>query len=230
MDEQLDTMTQVNNREMGWSSGVVSHEKDFGTLPEFYGFLSVIHNRHKHVLEKNTALEQENENLKERVGSLDIHINTLMAENEALKSKKEKTPSVIQQWKIENDWKTDAEIEAMKTKAVATGNSTALMEAVKEEMRITVLNKTMPKTEKVVGGCATTLKTVNTQKAKHMAFFDKEGGQWMVDNVKCHYCSKCFGTKTKRDQHHGEKHDGKKTDPKWTTAGDAEWVKTFTRS
>jgi hypothetical protein len=28
-------MTQVKNREMGWSSGVVSYEKDFGTLPEF---------------------------------------------------------------------------------------------------------------------------------------------------------------------------------------------------
>ena len=106
----------------------------------------------------------------------------------------------------------------------------ALIDVMKEELRINNLKKSMPKAEKVVGGNDITKKTVETQKAKHMSFYVAKGGQWMVDNVKCHHCSKCFGTKTKRDEHHHKKHNGETAKTKWTTAGDENWVKSFTRS
>jgi hypothetical protein len=86
------------------------------------------------------------------------------------------------------------------------------------------------KIEKVVGGSDKTRALNAQQKAMHMDFFEKEGGQWVVDNIKCHYCSKCFATKAKRNEHHGKMHYCKAPNAKWTTAGDKAWVRSFTRS
>jgi FtsZ-binding cell division protein ZapB len=171
------------------------------------------------------------------VSDRDDHIDHLKNENdelkdviEAMKTKPPATKSPLQQWKIENDWKTDGEIDAMKTKAIAENDMVAIMEACKEEARMEILKTKMPRAEKVVGGNATTKKTNEGQKAKHMRFYEEKGGQWIVDNIKCHFCPRCYGSKAVRDNHHLEKHAGETPKTKWTTAGDAEWVKTFGRS
>ena len=193
---------------------------------------------------KMEQLEKENESLKRtlqmaqiEISERDDHIDALKNENdelkwviEAMKTKTPATKSPLQQWKIENDWKTEAEIEAMKTKALAENDMVAIMEACKEEARMEILKTKMPRAEKVVGGNATTKKTNEGQKAKHMRFYEEKGGQWIVDNIKCHFCPRCYGSKAVRDNHHLEKHAGETPKTKWTTAGDAEWVKTFGRS
>ena len=108
---------------------------------------------------ENDTLRKENESLKRtiqmaqiEISERDDHIDALKNENDELK------------WVI----------EAMKTKALAENDMVAIMEACKEEARMEILKTKMPRAEKVVGGNATTKKTNEGQKAKHMRFYEEK--------------------------------------------------------
>ena len=89
----------------------------------------------------------------------------------------------------------------------------------------------IPRREATIGGNAQTRKTVKGQAAKHMMFFETQGGQWVVDNIKCHYCAKCYSTKAIRDKNHlVHITKGDVINEKWTTAGNEDWVRSFKRS
>lgn len=114
--------------------------------------------------------------------------------------------------------------------AIEKGDLPAVMEAVIEEKRQHALIP--PMKVNVAGGTAKTNKIVAGQKKKHLTMFNENGGQWVVDNVKCHYCAKCYSSKAKRDDHHTKFHEprGDAINEYWTTVGDEVWVGTFKRS